>query len=152
MRDEILSSVPETAVASDQAYRESDLAIDYCEDVPPLGGEAVEEICAIFRKHGGTCKVSSIHVNGWFGHYDKLGMTKMFATERWGVDLDEEKNRYLFCGDSPNDEPMFQYFPNSVGVKNVMAFTDRMEHLPSFVTRGEGGEGFAEMVEIITGH
>lgn len=151
VRDDILTSVPGTAVASDQAYRESDLAIDYCEDVPPLGGEAVEQICTIFKKHGGKCKVSSIHVNGWFGEYDKLGMTKIFTKEQWGIDLDDEKGRYLFCGDSPNDEPMFRYFPNSVGVKNVMAFADRMRYLPAFVTDGEGGEGFAEMVGIITG-
>ena len=150
VRDEILAAVSGAAVASDQAYRESDLAIDYCEDVSPLGKEAVEEICAIFKKHGGMCKVSSIHVNGWFGEYDKLGMTKTFAKERWGIDLDDEKDRYVYCGDSPNDEPMFRYFPNSVGVHNVLTFADRMHYLPAFVTYGEGGEGFAEMVEIIT--
>ncbi|MFQ6024007.1 MAG: HAD-IIB family hydrolase, partial [Acidiferrobacterales bacterium] len=33
LRDRILTEVPGTALASDQLYRESDLAIDYCEDV-----------------------------------------------------------------------------------------------------------------------
>ncbi len=150
VRDEILASIKGAAVASDQAYREADLAIDYCEDVAPLGVKDVEKMCAIFKKHGGTCKVSSIHVNGWFGEYDKLKMTKLFAKERWGIDLDDERDRYLFCGDSPNDEPMFRYFPNSVGVKNVLAFAGRMKYLPAFVTRGEEGDGFAEMVEIVT--
>ena len=32
----ILQAVPGSALASDQHYRETDLAIDYCEDVPPL--------------------------------------------------------------------------------------------------------------------
>jgi len=150
VRDEILSSVQGTAVASDQAYRETDLAIDYCEDVDPLGVDDVERICSIFKKHGAVCKVSSIHVNGWFGEYDKLKMTKIFAKERWGIDLDDVKDRYLFCGDSPNDEPMFRYFPISVGVRNVLAFADRMQCLPAYVTRGEEGDGFAEMVDIIT--
>ncbi len=150
VRDEILSTVQGTAVASDQAYREADLAIDYREDVDPLGMDDVERICSIFKKHGGVCKVSSIHVNGWFGEYDKLKMTKIFAKERWGVDLDDVKDGYLFCGDSPNDEPMFQYFPISVGVRNVLAFADRMKYLPAYVTRGEEGDGFAEMVDIIT--
>ncbi len=150
VRDEILSSVQGTAVASDQAYRETDLAIDYCEDVNPLGVDDVERICSIFKKHGAVCKVSSIHVNGWFGKYDKLKMTKNFAKERWGIDLDDVKDRYLFCGDSPNDEPMFRYFPISVGVRNVLAFADRMKYLPAYVTRGEEGEGFAEMADIIT--
>ena len=149
IRDEILAKVPGTAMASDQLYRETDLAIDYCEDVRPLDRKAVERVCEIFRKHGATCKVSSIHVNGWFGNYDKLGMTKIFVQERWGLDLDVNKERFLFCGDSPNDEPMFQYFPYTAGVKNILNFADRMSHLPAFIATRDGGEGFAEIVETI---
>jgi HAD superfamily hydrolase (TIGR01484 family) len=149
IREEILSAVPGTALASDQGYREADLAIDYCEDVAPLGRDAVEKICRIFNSHGALCKVSSIHVNGWFGDYDKLKMTRILVEERWGLDLDSEKERFIFCGDSPNDEPMFQYFPHSVGVKNVLRFADRMRHLPALVTNREGGEGFAEVVDIV---
>ncbi len=149
IRDEILAKVPGTAMASDQLYRETDLAIDYCEDVRPLDRRAVERICEIFRKHGATCKISSIHVNGWFGDYDKLGMTKTFVQERWGLDLDVNKERFLFSGDSPNDEPMFQYFPYTAGVKNILNFADRMRHLPAYVATQDGGEGFAEIVETI---
>lgn len=147
--EEILCSVPGTALASDQGYRETDLAIDYCEDVAPLGREAVDQICEIFKKHGATCKVASIHVNGWFGNYDKLAMTKIFVQERWGMDLDACRERFLFCGDSPNDEPMFAYFPCTAGVKNVLRFADRMTHLPSFVARRDGGEGFAEIFDVV---
>ena len=149
IREEILASVPGSADASDQHYRETDLAIDYCEDVPPLDRRAVDRICEIFKKHGATCKVSSIHVNGWFGTYDKLKMTKIFAQERLGLNLDAHKEQFLFCGDSPNDEPMFHYFPCSVGVKNVLNFADRMKHLPAFVASKEGGNGFAEIAEYI---
>jgi hydroxymethylpyrimidine pyrophosphatase-like HAD family hydrolase len=146
---EILSSVPGTALASDQLYRETDLAIDYCEDVPPLSWEEVERICAVFKQHGATCKISSIHVNGWFGDYTKLGMTKTFAEERWGLDLDQTRERFLFCGDSPNDEPMFAYFPHSAGVKNINRFLEQMKHLPAYLANCEGGEGFAEIVESV---
>jgi len=149
IRDEILATVPGTAIASDQLYRETDVAIDFCEDVKPLEQNAVERICEIFQKHGATCKVSSIHVNGWFGDYNKLGMTKTLVRERWDLDLDTEKERFLFCGDSPNDEPMFQYFPHTAGVKNILRFAPHMEHLPSFIASFEGGEGFAEIVETI---
>ncbi len=147
--EEILRSVPGAALASDQAYREADLAIDFCEDVPPLGWADVERICTIFRDRGATCKVSSIHVNGWFGEYNKLAMTRVMAAEIWGVDLDASRDRFVFCGDSPNDEPMFGFFPLSVGVRNVLAFIDRMHHLPAFVANQEGGEGFAEIVDTI---
>jgi HAD superfamily hydrolase (TIGR01484 family) len=146
---EIISSVPGTAIASDQSYRESDLAIDFCEDVKPLDWPAIERICAIFKKHGATCKTSSIHVNGWFGDYDKLGMARIMARELWGMDLDSNRGRFLFCGDSLNDEPMFQSFPFSAGVNNVLRFVERMQHLPTFVADAEGGEGFAEIVETV---
>ena len=149
IKEEILDSVPGSAVASDQLYRETDLAIDYCEDVRPLDREAVDRICEIFMRHGAKCKVSSIHVNGWFGDYDKLGMTKIFVRERWELDPGVNRGRFLFCGDSPNDEPMFQYFPVTAGVKNVLRFADRMEYLPSFVASREGGEGFAEIAEVL---
>jgi HAD superfamily hydrolase (TIGR01484 family) len=145
VRDRILAEVPGTALASDQLYREADLAIDYCEDVPSLGDDAVDRIVAIMREAGMTAKVSSIHVNGWFGVYDKLGMTKTLVRERLGADLDAERDRYLFVGDSPNDAPMFAYFPLSVGVANVRRFAARLEHAPAFVTTAESGAGFAEL-------
>lgn len=149
VREEVLASVPGAGIASDQLYRETDLAIDYCEDVPPLDRDAVQNICRIFRKHGAECKVSSIHVNGWFGRYDKLQMTKMFVGERWSLDLDSVKSHFFFCGDSPNDEPMFAYFPYSAGVGNVRLFVDRMQHGPAFVAHKEGGEGFAEIIAAV---
>lgn len=149
VKTEILQSVPGAALASDQLYREADLAIDYCEDVPPLPWKEVERICTIFEKHGATCKVSSIHVNGWFGNYNKLDMTKAFVQERWGLSLDSAPERFLFCGDSPNDEPMFAYFPHSAGVQNIAGFAGRMKHLPAFLADREGGAGFAEIVETI---
>ena len=149
IKEEILTSVPGSAIASDQLYREADVAIDYCEDVAALDRRAVDRICGIFNKHGARCRVSSIHVNGWFGDYDKLGMTRTFVRERWGFDLDTCRERFLFCGDSPNDEPMFQYFPNTAGVKNVLNFAECMKFMPSFVATREGGEGFAQIVETI---
>jgi hypothetical protein len=149
VRDEILRAVPGAAVASDQPYREADLAIDYCEDVEPLSRQAVARICAIFAQHGATYKVSSVHVNGWFGDYNKLGMTKTLAREQWDLALDACRDRFFFCGDSPNDEPMFEFFPYAAGVKNLLNFADQVEHLPAYLASREGGEGFAEIVETI---
>jgi HAD superfamily hydrolase (TIGR01484 family) len=152
LRNVILGAVPGCAVASDQPYRESDLAIDYCEDVPPLGPESVQRICGIFRAHGAACKVSSIHVNGWFGEYDKLQMARRFVEDRFGMKLDSSKERFAYCGDSPNDEPMFRYFPVSVGVRNVLKFAAGMQFLPRYLTEHEGGEGFAEFAAHLLRH
>src|SRR6185369_12085241 len=98
---------------------------------------------------GATAKISSIHVNGWFGSYDKLGMTKLMMRELHGVDLDAERQHYVFAGDSPNDSPMFGFFPNAVGVANVVDFADRMPSLPRFVTKARGGAGFVELAEAL---
>lgn len=145
VRDRILREVPGTALASDQLYREADLAIDYCEDVPRLGETAIDRIVAIMREAGMTAKVSSIHVNGWFGEYDKLGMTRTLARERFGADLDAERAQYVFVGDSPNDAPLFAFFPDSIGVANVRAAAHRIAHLPAYVTTASSGAGFAEV-------
>ena len=149
IKKDILEAIPGAGIASDQNYREADLAVDFCEDVSPLGQDQINEICRIFEKHGATYKVSSIHVNGWFGNYSKLEMTRTMAFHLWKINLDEEKERYVFCGDSPNDEPMFGYFPISIGVNNVLNFKDQLKVKPGFVTKGEGGIGFAQIAEHI---
>jgi HAD superfamily hydrolase (TIGR01484 family) len=149
VRERVLAEVPGTALASDQLYREADLAIDYCEDVPRLPHQAIERIVAIMEAAGMTAKVSSIHVNGWFGRYDKLGMTRMLMKERYDIDLESERSDYVFVGDSPNDAPMFAFFPNSVGVANVRDFADRLPVPPAYVTSGRGGAGFAELAEMV---
>jgi HAD superfamily hydrolase (TIGR01484 family) len=144
---EIISAVPGCAVASDQAYRETDLAIDYCEDVPPLRLEAAEQIAALMRAAGLTAKVSSIHVNGWFGSYDKLAMTRTLFAERFATDLEKANNTAVFAGDSPNDAPMFRFFDNSVGVANVRRFAASMPDQPEYITINASGAGFAELAE-----
>ena len=141
----ILAAIPGCALASDQPYRETDLAIDYCEDVAPLPLAAAERIAALMREAGLTAKVSSIHVNGWFGDYDKLGMTRRLFAERLGIDLGAANRDVVFAGDSPNDAPMFAFFENSVGVANVRRFD--LPNKPKYVTQAAAGTGFAELAE-----
>ena len=143
----ILAAVPGSALASDQAYRETDLAIDYCEDVAPLPLSDAERIAELMREAGLTAKVSSIHVNGWFGEYDKLTMTRRLFAERFALDLDGENRETVFVGDSPNDAPMFAFFANSVGVANVRRFESVLAVGPKYLTRAPCGAGFAELAE-----
>ena len=149
LKTEILDQVPGCRVSVDQAYREADLAIDFCEDIDRLSDQAVDKIVALFETAGARAKVSSIHVNGWFGDYDKLTMTRILFEEVFGCQLAEIKDRVIYCGDSPNDVPMFAFFPNSVGVANVRQFDGKMAHYPAWITNNEGGHGFAEMVDIL---
>ena len=149
--EHIVRTEPGCAFASDQPYREADLAIDYCEDVAPLSREAVDRIAAVMRAEGMTAKVSSIHVNGWFGDYDKLTMTRLLLREEFGLDLDTRRAEFVFVGDSPNDAPMFEFFPHSVGVANVRRFADRLPAPPKYITAREAGAGFAELADFVLG-
>ena len=148
----ILDQVPGCAFAADQPYRETDLAIDYCEDVPPLPLETAGRIAALMRAEGLTAKVSSIHVNGWFGDYDKLSMTSMLFAEQFRISPDVLRQEFAFVGDSPNDAPMFSFFECSVGVANIARFAGRFKPEPKYVTRGAAGAGFAELAAQLLAH
>jgi len=143
----IPAEVPGSAVSVDQPYRELDLAIDFREDVPELPDAAIDEIVRRFEAAGATCKVSSIHVNGWYGAFDKLEGCRRFLGDAWGVDL--VPDRWTFLGDSQNDEPMFHAFPHAIGVANVARFLHRLRFPPAWITTLPGGRGFAEAVDRI---
>jgi len=143
----ILAEVPGCALAADQPYRETDLAIDYSEDVPPLALDAAERIAELMRDAGLNAKISSIHINGWFGGYDKLSTSRVLFSERFGLDPGEANKEFVFAGDSANDAPMFGFFENSVGVANVRRFEGRLAAAPKYVTRGASGAGFVELAE-----
>ena len=149
VRADVLREVPGCAIASDQPYRLADLAVDFCEDVPALPAGDVERIVAIFERHGATARISSIHVNGWFGTYDKLTTSKSMMAELFGLDVERDRAAYVFSGDSPNDAPMFGFFPNAVGVANVAEFADRLAHKPRWITRARSGAGFVELAHAL---
>lgn len=144
----VLREVPGAALASDQAYREFDVAVDFCEDVEHLGEDAIDAIVARFEGAGCHVKVSDIHVNAWYGAFDKASMCKRVGEEGYGLDLfGADGGAAVYFGDSPNDAPLFAAFPLAVGVANVRALAHRIEHLPAYVTAGRGCDGFVEGVE-----
>ncbi len=149
VRDQILRAVPGCAVASDQFCRQYDLAIDFCEDVPALPLVQAERIAQLMQAAGMQAKISSIHVNGWFGEYNKLSMARLLMQERYGIDLADagQRERCVFVGDSPNDSPMFEFFSRSVGVANVLHFKGRLAHQPAYITHAECGAGFVEVAQ-----
>ena len=149
IQKEILAQVPGCVVSADQPYRQADLAMDFAEDVPLLSRADIDRMVAIFERFGATAKISSIHVNGWFGTYDKLSMTQILFKEVFKINLDSIKETVVFVGDSPNDEPMFDYFPHAIGVANVLDCADRLVSKPAWITREKGGFGFAQIAALL---
>jgi len=93
------------------------------------------------------------------GHDDVLHWTKL--NQNWNFmcaechstglrkNYDAERDRYVFAGDSPNDQPMFAYFPNAVGVANVLQMADLMSDFPKWITPSAGSAGFAELADAL---
>lgn len=149
VRERVLSSVPGSRVAKDQFSRKFDLAIDFREEPPDLGFEAAEKIAAICEEMGATAKISSIHVNTWFGDYSKVDMIEHYLASKRGIDLEAQKHEVVYCGDSPNDAPMFERFPLSCGVANLLPLIELIEHRPAFIADGSYGDGFVELAKTL---
>ena len=144
----ILSEVDGAMLAQDSPGRETDMAIDHSE-FTRLPGVAITQVVATMRSEGMNATVSSIHINGWFGDHNKLVGARWMVWQLFGRALDDEMDRWLYIGDSTNDQLMFQAFANSVGVANIRRFVPDLQHLPRYVTQGERGAGFAEVVEAL---
>lgn len=152
----IQRAFPEAQFASDQKYREHDLAIDFCEDVTPWSKKEIQRLVDFCKGHGAQAKVSSIHVNTWYGDYDKFsGFQNWIAKGLPGLRGSREKMKssdlssWIYVGDSPNDEPLFKAFRYSVGVANLKPFLKSLEHPPRWITSKRCGEGFAQVADFL---
>jgi len=135
--------VPGATLANDQAYRESTLA--FRNAAPPVPERIVAELTAV----GARTVVNSLWVLGWLGDFDKLAMTRRMLRELFATDIERQGDAFLYVGDSFNDEPMFGFFANSVGVATVRNYADRMATPPQWVTEGGGGRGFVEIADAL---
>ena len=116
-----------------------------------LVGLEIPLIMRILRSEGMTATVSSIHINGWYGEHDKFSGACWIARELLGRDLTQELDRWVYVGDSTNDQIMFQHFQHSVGVANIRRFADQLEHPPRYITPSERGAGFSEVAQLLLG-
>lgn len=140
----IEAEVPGARRATDSPGRETDIAIDHSE-FTHLPQEAIDHAVRIMRAAGMTATVSSIHINGWFGAHNKWEGARWIVQQRFGRALEDEIDRWVYVGDSTNDQIMFQHFTHSVGVANIARFVPQLAHLPRYVTPSERGAGFAEL-------
>ena len=139
----IQSLVPGAALAGDQIYRQTTLA--FRNPGPPVS----ERIVAALAEAGASTAVNSLWVLGWFGGFDKLAMTRRMLAELFAIDVRRDRDAFIYVGDSLNDEPMFGFFPNSVGVATVRRYLARMTTPPQWITKGGGGSGFVEVADAL---
>jgi HAD superfamily hydrolase (TIGR01484 family) len=146
----VLREVPGARISADSAGRETDIAIDHSE-FSCLSPAQIAHVVQIMQSEGMTATVSSIHINGWFGAHNKLQGARWILRELLGRELDAEIGRWIYVGDSTNDQVMFEHFAHSVGVANIARFADQLVHRPRYITRAERGAGFAELARLILG-
>jgi HAD superfamily hydrolase (TIGR01484 family) len=144
----VLREVPGATLSRDSPGRATDIAIDHSE-FAHLDDDAVARVLALMRAEGMTATVSSIHINGWFGSHSKWSAAEWMLRRLYGRELAPEVERWVYVGDSTNDQAMFEQFPLSVGVANLLRFADQLTVWPAFITRGERGEGFAEVAQAV---
>jgi HAD superfamily hydrolase (TIGR01484 family) len=144
----ILSEIPGTTLSKDSVGRETDIAIDHAEHVT-LAPEKVAQVVALMQREGMQATVSSIHINGWYGSHNKLEAARWMLSTLFGRRLEDELERWVYVGDSTNDQRMFQHFPHSVGVANIHQFDGQLQHWPRYATPSERGAGFAEVASAI---
>ncbi|MFI3246327.1 MAG: HAD-IIB family hydrolase [Ferrimonas sp.] len=144
---QMLAKYPLVGLAKDNQYRRYDLAIDFNQECRGMSLAAVSQMVADIHQLGIKATISSIHVNTWIGEQSKLsGARQWLARNRPEWNEAQIRERCAYSGDSPNDEPMFSFFKNTVGVANIAPYLPLMKHHPAKVMSQCGGAGFAEWV------
>jgi HAD superfamily hydrolase (TIGR01484 family) len=144
----VLREVPGAALSRDSPGRVTDIAIDHSEHAR-LDDATVARVVAVMQAEGLHATVSSIHVNGWFGDHDKWTAACWMVRRLFGRELEGELDRWVYVGDSTNDQALFARFPLSVGVANLMRFAEQMHTWPAWLARDERGAGFAEVADLL---
>ncbi|WP_342618869.1 HAD family hydrolase [Rhodoferax sp. GW822-FHT02A01] len=144
----ITSQVPAAQITRDSDGRETDLAIDAAE-FAQLTPQEIAQVVAIMEAEGLHTTVSSIHIHGCYGVFNKWRGACWIAQQLLGRRLEDEIGQWVFVGDSGNDVAMFEHFVHSAGVANIRTVADRLSHLPRYVAPSERGAGFAEVAAAI---
>jgi len=140
--------IPEIKLAKDQAYRLADVALDYRQD-GCLTPDQISQVVTFFQSQGANARVSSIHINAWFGEYSKLAMARRLLQNKYQLSDAEMVVQVAYVGDSPNDEVMFGFFRHTFGVANIQPYLEQMTDHPDTILSQPGGLGFAELAHLL---
>ena len=73
-----------------------------------------EQIKELFEQAGAQARISSIHVNGWYGRFDKLSTSRLWAKEQLGIDLDAEREKFVQAGSGQHGRMPYFQIPDGV--------------------------------------
>lgn len=140
-RQSLLKAIGDEYLSTDQYARLYDVAVD----LKKTPKEKLREIELYALSTGANTGKSSIHLNIWYGDYNKQKGLKIFMNES-GIEDDVLKEKAIYLGDSLNDESVFDFIPLSFGVGQVEEKRDLFTFLPKYIASGHGGEGFFQVL------
>jgi hydroxymethylpyrimidine pyrophosphatase-like HAD family hydrolase len=134
--------------SADNWARRCDLAFDVGETVS-LPEDEIVSLLKVIEAEGAGANASSVHAHVIPGAWNKAKGIVRAVQDALGLNIEEDRERWLFIGDSGNDAPAFEYFPVCVGVSNVRESLKQLPTAPAYVTNADRGQGFAEMAEYL---
>ncbi|BAS58370.1 HAD-superfamily hydrolase subfamily IIB [Leptolyngbya boryana NIES-2135] len=141
---ELQTHFPNLQESSDNAFRRTDWTFD----VADLTLEELERINLLCQTKGWGFTYSTIQCHLKLVAQSKaLGLSRILEHDFTHYD----REQIATIGDSPNDESLFDasQFPISIGVANLKRYQNQLQHLPTYVTIAEEGNGFCEFVDAV---
>jgi len=136
---------PQIQESADNLFR----LTDWTFDVAALNSDELQTLNDLCQSMGWGFTYSTVQCHIKPQGQDKaIGLLQVLQ-EYWPKYSPEQ---IVTVGDSPNDESLFnrQYFPLSVGVANVLKYTNKLQYQPTYVTSAAEATGFCELASYIT--
>lgn len=131
---ELKHHYPHVPLSMDSFGRLSDRAIEF----HLMDQEWINQVMDYMDQNKISYSKSNVHINFWKGEISKyLGVKYFLEKYRPNVSGDN----CWFFGDAPNDESMFQFFYNSVGVSNIKDCLHKLKHKPRIILTGTENAG-----------
>ncbi|VEP14821.1 HAD-superfamily hydrolase, subfamily IIB [Hyella patelloides LEGE 07179] len=139
------SKFPEIIESADNSFRITDWTFDIGELTPPQL-ETMNRCCQD-RGYGFTYSTVQCHIKP--KQQDKAYGLQQILNKHFSHLTPQQ---VVTVGDSPNDESLFNqnYFPLSVGVANIVHYSDRLQHQPTYITSFSEAQGFCELAKFFT--
>ena len=130
----LIKEVPGCVMSADSYGRRTDRAIEFSQ----MSQADVEKTELYLHKQGANFSKSNVHINFWVGNVSKNNGVVHFMQKHVPHIAKED---CIFYGDAANDESMFEFFPNTVGVSNIISILDLLEHKPKIILEGKENSG-----------
>jgi len=130
----LVETIPSCIMSADSFGRRTDRAIEFSQ----MSSEDVLLVEKFLRDHKVNFSRSNVHINFWIGDISKSNGVKHYL-KHFAPHVPAED--CIFYGDAANDESMFEFFQNTVGVSNIISILDQLTFKPKVILEGKDNSG-----------